>query len=513
MTRKQDDFDVVVVGGGVNGTGIAMDAAGRGLNVLLCEMNDLASATSSSSSKLIHGGLRYLEHYEFRLVREALAEREALLRNSPHIMWPMRFRLPHRPHLRPAWMIRTGLFLYDHLAKRELLPGSRAISFDVSDPLKPEITRGFEYSDGWVDDARLVVLTARKAQQCGATILPRTKCVRADRGADHWSVTLRNTLDGSERTVTARVVVNATGPWVSRLFRETLSMQAPKMIRMVKGSHIVVPRLNKGTEAYILQNEDDRIVFVIPYEDKFSLVGTTDVDYEGDPREAKISPEETRYLLKIVDDYFKRQLSPEDVVWSYSGVRPLMDDEQGDAQKASRDYSFEVNREKDQAPLISVFGGKITTYRKLAEAATDKLCQFFPGVGKPWTRNAVLPGGDFDNHESLSRKLQSDFPWLAPDIISRYVRTYGTAAYRFLSDCRSMEDLGVCFSGNLYRVEVDYLVREEWAMTSEDILWRRTKQGLFASEADVQALDQYLSQQRQEQQVTQTSDQPVPAGH
>lgn len=513
MTRKQDDYDVVIVGGGVNGTGIAMDAAGRGLNVLLCEMNDLASATSSSSSKLIHGGLRYLEHYEFRLVREALAEREALLRNSPHIMWPMRFRLPHRPHLRPAWMIRTGLFLYDHLAKRELLPGSRAISFDESDPLKPEITRGFEYSDGWVDDARLVVLTARKAQQCGATILTRTKCIRADRGVDHWGVTLKNTIDGKQRTVTARVLVNATGPWVSRLFGESLSMQAPKMIRMVKGSHIVVPRLNKGTEAYILQNEDERIVFVIPYEDRFSLVGTTDVDYEGDPREATISPEETHYLLKIVNDHFRRQLSPRDVVWSYSGVRPLMDDEEGDAQKASRDYSFEVNREDNKAPLISVFGGKITTYRKLAEAATEKLCQFFPDAGPPWTRTAVLPGGDFDDHESLSLKLQSDFPWLAPDIISRYVRTYGTCTYDFLSDCRSPEDLGIRFAGNLYRVEVDYLVQHEWAMTAEDVLWRRTKQGLFASEEDIQALEQYLSKPTVKHKAPRVTDQPAPAGH
>ena len=309
MTEENNTFDVVVVGGGVNGTGIAMDAAGRGLKVLLCEMNDLASATSSSSSKLIHGGLRYLEHYEFRLVREALAERESLLRNSPHIMWPMRFRLPHRPHLRPAWMIRTGLFLYDHLAKREVLPGSRSIKFDEKDPLKSDITKGFEYSDGWVDDARLVVLTAKKAQECGATILTRTKCINAERGADSWNVSLQDMNDDSIHHVSAKVIVNASGPWVSRLFSESLSMKAPKTIRMVKGSHIVVPRLNRETEAYILQNEDERIVFVIPYEDEFSLVGTTDVDYEGDPKKAKISPEETEYLLDIVNSHFKRQLT------------------------------------------------------------------------------------------------------------------------------------------------------------------------------------------------------------
>jgi len=495
MANEHEQYDVVVVGGGVNGTGIAMDAAGRGLKVLLCEMNDLASATSSSSSKLIHGGLRYLEHYEFRLVREALAERESLLRNSPHIMWPMRFRLPHRPHLRPAWMIRTGLFLYDHLAKRELLPGSRSIKFDGSDPLKPEITKGFEYSDGWVDDARLVILTAKKAEQSGATILTRTKCVKAERGSADWSVTLRDMNDQSEKTVSAKLIVNASGPWVSSLFGETLSMPAPKMIRMVKGSHIVIPRMNKGTEAYILQNEDERIVFVIPYEDEFSLVGTTDVDYEGDPKKAKISPEETEYLLDIVNSHFKRQLTADDVVWSYSGVRPLMDDEQENAQKASRDYSFEVSAEQGKAPLISVFGGKITTYRKLAEAATDKLCQFFPKASGRWTKTAALPGGDFENHDTLEVKLAADFPWLDKAVISRYVRTYGTSAYTILDGCGSMADLGTHFAGTLYQAEVRYLVEQEWAHTSEDILWRRTKQGLYASAENVEALDRYLAEQ------------------
>ena len=494
MANEHEHYDVVVVGGGVNGTGIAMDAAGRGLKVLLCEMNDLASATSSSSSKLIHGGLRYLEHYEFRLVREALAERESLLRNSPHIMWPMRFRLPHRPHLRPAWMIRTGLFLYDHLAKRELLPSSRSIKFDSSDPLKPEITKGFEYSDGWVDDARLVILTAKKAEQSGARILTRTKCVKAERGSANWKVTLRNMADNSEETVTTRLIVNASGPWVSSLFGETLSMPAPKMIRMVKGSHIVIPRMNKGTEAYILQNEDERIVFVIPYEDEFSLVGTTDVDYEGDPRKAKISPEETEDLLDIVNAHFKRQLTAEDVVWSYSGVRPLMDDEQENAQKASRDYSFEVSAEDGKAPLISVFGGKITTYRKLAEAATDKLCQFFPNARGRWTKTATLPGGDFDNHDSLEIKMTADFPWLDKAVISRYVRTYGTSSYEILKQCSSMADLGIHFAGTLYQAEVEYLVAQEWAHTSDDILWRRTKQGLYASEDNVQALEQFLTE-------------------
>lgn len=502
MTEENNKFDVVVVGGGVNGTGIAMDAAGRGLKVLLCEMNDLASATSSSSSKLIHGGLRYLEHYEFRLVREALAERESLLRNSPHIMWPMRFRLPHRPHLRPAWMIRTGLFLYDHLAKREVLPGSRSIKFDEKDPLKSDITKGFEYSDGWVDDARLVVLTAKKAQECGATILTRTKCINAERGADSWNVSLQDMSDDSVHHVSAKVIVNASGPWVSRLFSESLSMKAPKTIRMVKGSHIVVPRLNRETEAYILQNEDERIVFVIPYEDEFSLVGTTDVDYEGDPKKAKISPEETEYLLDIVNSHFKRQLTESDVVWSYSGVRPLMDDEEGDAKKASRDYSFEVSREKGKAPVISVFGGKITTYRKLAEAATDKLCQFFPHARGPWTKKGILPGGDFENHDTLEASLSAEYPWLPEAVYSRYVRTYGTKVYDFLGDATSVQDLGYRFAGTLYEREVEYLIKHEWAMTSEDILWRRTKQGLYATEEDVRELDRYLSAQATPQPQT-----------
>jgi glycerol-3-phosphate dehydrogenase len=493
MTSENTTFDVVVVGGGVNGTGIAMDAAGRGLKVLLCEMNDLASATSSSSSKLIHGGLRYLEHYEFRLVREALAERESLLRNSPHIMWPMRFRLPHRPHLRPAWMIRMGLFLYDHLAKREVLPGSRSIKFDEKDPLKSDITRGFEYSDGWVDDARLVVLTAKKAQECGATILTRTKCIDARRGSDAWDVSLQDMNDDSVHHVTAKVIVNASGPWVSRLFSESLAMKAPKTIRMVKGSHIVVPRLNRETEAYILQNEDERIVFVIPYEDQFSLVGTTDVDYEGDPKKAKISPEETEYLLDIVNSHFKRQLSASDVVWSYSGVRPLMDDEQGDAKKASRDYSFEVDRADGKAPVISVFGGKITTYRKLAEAATDKLCQFFPHAGKRWTKTGILPGGEFENHDTLEASLEKDYPWLPEAVCSRYVRTFGTKTYDILGQATSVDDLGYRFAGTLYEKEVDYLIRHEWAISSEDILWRRTKQGLYATAEDVLELDKYLA--------------------
>lgn len=492
-----ESCDLLVIGGGVNGTGIAMDAAGRGLKVVLCEMNDLASATSSNSSKLIHGGLRYLEHYEFRLVREALREREALLRTAPHIMWPMRFRLPHQPHLRPAWMIRTGLFLYDHLAKREVLPGSRAITFDPESPLKPEIVRGFEYSDGWVDDARLVVLSARQAAAKGAVVLPRTRCSKAVRQANTWQATLVNERSKQPYTLLAKVIVNATGPWVSSLFENSLSMPAPKQIRMVKGSHIVVPRLNRDDEAYILQNQDERIVFVIPYEERFSLIGTTDVDYTGDPSAARISPEETDYLLGIVNQYFKHQLSADDVVWSYSGVRPLMDDEGGSAQSASRDYAFEVDEGEGRAPVISVFGGKITTYRKLSEAVTDRLCRYFPGAGKSWTEDAVLPGGDFTSQKQLQTELATDYPWLSDTLLCRFVRSYGTDSRHILAGCQSPDDLGEWFTETLSQREVDYLVCQEWAMTPEDVLWRRSKQGLYISRDGEVALRNYMAERTQ----------------
>src|SRR5690554_6597543 len=469
-----------------------MDAAGRGLRVLLCEMNDLASATSSRSSKLIHGGLRYLEHYEFRLVRQALAEREALLANAPHIMWPMRFRLPHQPHLRPGWVIRAGLFLYDHLARRERLSGSRAITFTADDPLKPDITRGFEYSDGWVDDARLVVLTARKAEQLGARILTRTRCVRAERGANQWQVTLLDTRTGDSRVVGAKALVNAAGPWVSSLFDSTLSQKAPRLIRMVKGSHIVVPRLNRENEAYILQKKDERIVFVIPYEDDFSLIGTTDVDYQGDPAHARISDEETHYLLDVTNKYFRKQLAPEDVIWSYSGVRPLMDDEGGEAQSASRDYAYELDAPDGQPPLISVFGGKITTFRKLAEAVTDAVCRYFPGAGKSWTRNALLPGADFSSRQQLADELQLNYPWLAPSIARRFVRSYGTDSHHILKHCNGPADLGHAYTDTLHQREVDYLIAHEWALTADDILWRRSKQGLYITPEQAQLLDAYI---------------------
>lgn len=496
VSKRTTNYDVVVIGAGVNGAGIAMDAAGRGLRVALIDMDDLGAATSSNSSKLIHGGLRYLEHYEFRLVKEALAERESLLHNSPHIMWPLRFTLPHRPHLRPAWMIRIGLFLYDHLAKRETLRASEAVRFGHKSDLKPEITRGFKYSDGWVDDARLVVHCALAAQQRGAEILPRTKVVNAKRTGKLWQVELEDQHCGEHKLIQTKALVNAAGPWVSRLFGEALHTPAPKEIRMVKGSHMVVPKIYDHEEAYILQNEDNRIVFVIPYEDDYSLIGTTDVDYTGDPKKATISNEEVDYLLGAVNSHFKKQLTSADMVWSYSGVRPLMDDEGGSAQKASRDYSFEVDAPEGCAPLLSVFGGKITTYRKLAEAATNAICKHFPQAGKAWTKTATMPGGDFSNHLSLNSELSERYPWLPNLVRRRYVRTYGTLTHKILEGIDSVTEMGTHFGATLYRCEVDYLINNEWAASAEDVLWRRTKQGLRFTREQVQQLARYLELQR-----------------
>ncbi|MFO7706456.1 MAG: glycerol-3-phosphate dehydrogenase [Halopseudomonas sp.] len=487
-------LDVLVIGGGVNGTGIALDAAGRGLRVLLCEMNDLASATSSSSSKLIHGGLRYLEFYEFRLVREALAEREALLRNAPHIMWPLRFCLPHQPHLRPAWMIRIGLFLYDHLARRELLGASKGIRFEADSPLVATIQRGFLYSDGWVDDARLVVLCAQAAAAKGAQIRTRSRCVRALRDGPLWRVQLEDQLTGEQTEYRCRALVNAAGPWVSQVLTQAVGQTAAKQIRMVQGSHIVVPRMHIGEHAYILQNTDGRIVFVIPYEDDFSLIGTTDVDYRGDPSQVTISAAETDYLLAVVNSHFREKISASDIVWSFSGVRPLMDDESATAQKASRDYSFDLDQPPGMAPLLSVFGGKITTYRKLAEAATDSLCRFFPQAGGAWTRKAVLPGGDFHDHASLHQELAAEYPWLPATILQRWVRTYGTLCRQILAGCDSLHSLGEHYGAGLYEREVAYLVREEWARSVDDILWRRTKLGLHLQHSATAALERQLVQ-------------------
>lgn len=496
MNSEQGTFDLVIIGGGINGAGIAADAAGRGLKVLLCEMNDLASATSSSSSKLIHGGLRYLEYHEYRLVREALAEREVLLQKAPHIIWPLRFRLPHRPHLRPAWLIRAGLFLYDHLAKRNTLPSSHSIRFKPDGPLVNEIRKGFEYSDAWVDDARLVVLNAITARDKGAHILTRTRCVHAERHSRDneplWDLTLENQLTGQRQIVSAKALVNAAGPWVTQFFDNVLDRSPPKQIRLVKGSHIIVPRLHDEPEAYILQNEDNRIVFVLPYEEQFSLIGTTDVEHQGDPASACISEEETEYLISVTNAHFKTEIQAKDVVASYAGVRPLLDDEADSPAAVTRDYTIELEQPQGQAPLLSVFGGKVTTYRKLAEAAVNQLENYFPQMGKPWTAFARLPGGDFDTQQNLRLALQQKYPWLPSEIVKRYVRSYGTLSHQILSGCSCLEQMGEHFGAGLYQLEVEYLISNEWALEVEDILWRRTKLGLFLSSEQLERLAEVL---------------------
>lgn len=494
MSEIIDTLDMVVVGGGINGTGIAADAAGRGLNVLLCEQNDLASSTSSNSSKLIHGGLRYLEHYEFSLVRQALAEREILIKNSPHIIKPLQFKLPHQPHLRPSWMIRAGLFLYDNLAKRVTLPSSKGIKFLEDSALVPSIKKGFVYSDGWVDDARLVVLNAIAAKEHNANILTHTKCIKAVREENHWVVTLKDILTEKESTVKTKAIVNASGPWVAQLFDDALPLKSPNDIRLVKGSHIVVPRIHEEEEAYMLQNEDERIVFVIPFEDKFSLIGTTDVEYKGNPSEVKISDEEINYLINITNDYFKNKISRNDILTTYSGVRPLLDDKAEDAQAVTRDYTLELNDRNDGTPILSIFGGKITTYRKLSEAAVDKIEHYFPNIGKPWTAEKPIPGGDFTSKDSLSNEIKTKYPWLSESLITRYVRSYGTYTYKFLKESKNYDDLGVKFTEDLYSAEIDYMIEHEWALTTEDIIWRRSKRGLYINEDQKNRLNTYIDQ-------------------
>ncbi|WP_375749797.1 glycerol-3-phosphate dehydrogenase [Vibrio sp. HN007] len=492
MTSSKTNYDVVVIGGGINGVATASDAAGRGLKVALFEMNDLASATSSASSKLIHGGLRYLEHYEFRLVSEALAEREVLLKNAPHLVSQLRFRLPHRPHLRPAWMIRAGLFLYDNLGKRVSLKGSHGLKFGETDPLLPEMKKGFEYSDCAVDDARLVVINAKLAEEKGAEVFTRHKCVGAERLNDGWSITVEDTHSGEIKKVTAKALVNAAGPWVDKFYDSQLKMRAPRGIRLVKGSHVIVPKMYEGDYAFILQNQDGRIVFVLPYLDKYSVIGTTDVEYNGDPSEVEIDKDEIEYLCDIVNQHFVEKVSPEDVVSTWSGVRPLCEDESSDAQAVTRDYTIELEDELDDAPLLSIFGGKLTTYRKLGQAAVDKLAPYFPQMSAPWTKEATLPGGDFSSRENLIAALTSQYPWVDQQTIKRWVKAYGTLSDAFLSGTNSLEDLGEHFGHGLYQSEVDYLVSSEWAMTTEDILWRRSKLGLEFSPEQEERLAGYL---------------------
>ncbi len=501
--------DVLVVGGGINGCGIARDLAGRGWRVTLVEGDDLAAHTSSSSTKLIHGGLRYLEYYEFNLVRKALQEREVLLRSAPHIMWPLRFVMPHDAAMRPAWMIRAGLFLYDHLARREVLPASTSVDLRthaVGTPLKGQYTRGFVYSDGWVDDARLVVLNALDAVAHGASLHTRTRCIAAQRSAQGWTATLQS-ADGSTHPVTARALVNAAGPWAESFLRnvaqsargETL---ATKSLRLVKGSHIIVPRCFAHDHAYIFQNPDKRIIFAIPYEDDYTLIGTTDVELHGDPRGAQIGADEIAYLCEQASRYFKQPVQPRDVVWSYAGVRPLLDDASGDPSAVTRDYLLESNT--DAAPLLSVWGGKITTFRKLAEDAADDIGRMLGDVRSHWTECATLPGGDLKDWIGVPVRPDSDFErlvhavsqrhaWLPAKLARRLARAYGSRIDRVIGPAQALADLGAEVAPGLHEAELVYLQREEWAVSADDVLWRRSKLGLHYSAAQREAVADWMA--------------------
>ncbi|WP_336487519.1 glycerol-3-phosphate dehydrogenase [Methylobacterium nigriterrae] len=497
-----DLLDLLVIGGGINGTGIARDAAGRGLKVLLCERGDLAEFTSSSSTKLIHGGLRYLEYYEFRLVREALAERERLLRLAPHIIWPLRFVLPHDRGLRPAWMLRLGLFLYDHLARLRTLPGSKMVRLRTSPegaPLQERLTRGFVYSDCWVEDSRLVVLNAMDARARGAEIRTRTGVESARREEGGWTAVIRDAATGQSGTVRAKAVVNAAGPWVGATLGGTLGLGSRAAVRLIKGSHIVVRRLYEGEQAYILQQPDSRIVFAIPYERDFTLIGTTDVPYGDEPGPVRISAEETQYLCDCINRSFARRIGPADVVWSYSGVRPLYDDAAADASAVTRDYVLDLDDAAGRLPALSVFGGKITTYRRLAEHAIEKLRPYFPGLGPAWTGAAPLPGGAMPgaDPEAFLAELSREAPYLPAETARRLARAYGTEARTIVRGARSLADLGEAFDGGLTAAEVDYLVQREWARTIDDILWRRSKLGLRTSPESVARLAAYLTRRAQ----------------
>jgi len=499
--------DVLIVGGGINGAGIARDAAGRGLSVILCDKDDLARHTSSASTKLIHGGLRYLEHYEFNLVRKALIEREVLLRAAPHIMWPMRFVMPHARGQRPAWMIRAGLFLYDALAKREILPGSGAIDLNThpaGEPLKPEFSKGFIYSDGWVDDARLVVLNALDAAEHGAQVFTHTRCDSARRVGDRWQATLRKS-DGTAIEVHARCVVNATGPWAAQFLQDAVARKTDKSLRLIKGSHIVVRKMFDHPYAYIFQNPDGRIVFVISYEQDFTLVGTTDLEYTGDTDQVAIDQSEIDYLCRLTERYFQQPITPADVIWSYSGVRPLLEDESANASEITRDYQLTL--EGERAPLLSVFGGKITTFRKLAEEAVDMIAAKLGNAHGTWTEHACLPGGDLFGppqnravleFDAFVGALQQSYAWLPPKLVARYARAYGTRIHRLLEHKTCLADMGTALAAGLYEAEIDYLVKNEWASSSADILWRRSKLGLHLPADTAQRIDQWLAHKKEE---------------
>jgi len=489
-------YDLLIVGGGINGAGIARDAAGRGLKVLLVEKDDLASHTSSASTKLIHGGLRYLEYGEFRLVREALIERERLLAIAPHIIWPLEFVLPQKNSPRPAWMVRLGLFLYDYLGGRKKLPATRTINLSrdaKGNGLKPDMGTAFVYSDCWVEDSRLVALNAIDAAERGATILTRTRLTNAQRDGGVWRATIAD--EAGSREIQAKILVNAAGPWVADVLGKTGNARNDRGVRLVKGSHIIVPRLYAGDHAFLLQNPDRRVIFAIPYEREFTLIGTTDLPWDEAPGKPVISAEETRYLLEAAGTYFAKPLSEADIVWTYAGIRPLYDDHAASASAVTRDYVLDVEGGDGEAAMLSIFGGKITTYRKLAEHALEKLAPFLATPGKGWTADAALPGGDIagGDFEAFVAQLSGDYLGLPVALLRRLARAYGTRTRRLLGHAHTIADLGEDFGGGLYGREVDYLVRSEWARSVEDILYRRSKLGLHVPEATAERLGAYLS--------------------
>jgi glycerol-3-phosphate dehydrogenase len=494
---ESPEYDLAIIGGGINGCGIARDAAGRGWRVYLCDRGDLGSGTSSASTKLIHGGLRYLEQHEFRLVREALVEREVLWRIAPHIIWPLRFVLPYQKQLRPAWMLRLGLFIYDHLGGRKRLPPTRTLRLRESPDgrvLNAEITLGFEYSDCWVEDSRLVLLNALDAAERRATIEPRTACVSAERADGMWNIALRDEVTGQRRAIRARTLVNAAGPWVAKLAGLVIRADAPATVRLVQGSHIVVPRLYEHHACYILQNADGRIVFVIPYESDFTLIGTTDEDFAGDPADARASAAEIDYLCRSASACLRNPVIPDMVVWSFAGVRPLFDDGSSAPQQATRDYVLKLDAPPDGPALLSVLGGKITTYRRLAESALDMLRPFLPavsGLAAGWTGHEPLPGGDFavDGFDDQLDTAAARFAFVPRAMLRRLLRAYGTRIDRVLGDATCFDDLGAVLGADLTPAELRYLVRMEWARTAEDVVWRRSKLGLHMTVAEITAVD------------------------
>lgn len=521
----ENPVDVFVIGGGINGCGIARDAAGRGLSVTLAEMGDLASATSSGSTKLFHGGLRYLEYFEFGLVGKALKERETLLRAMPHISWPMRFVLPYHKDMRfesttptsrllntvmpwmkgrrPAWLIRLGLFLYDSLGGRKILPATSTLDLskdETGTALQDRFAKAYEYSDCWVEDSRLVVLNARDAEERGATILTRTEVISAERDAGLWSVAVQDHDSGETREIRARTLVNASGPWLGDVIRNTISLPSTEGVRLVRGSHIVTRKLYDHDKAYFLQGTDGRIIFLIPYENDFTLIGTTDVDHPDASQPPACTDEEAQYLCDFASNYLKQPVTLEDVVWRYSGVRPLYDDGASNASAATRDYVLSLDAPEGQAPVLNVFGGKITTYRCLAQDVMAKIAPFHPGAGADWTAGVPLPGGDFpvEGVPALIKQLQSDYPFLSDFWATRLVKAYGTEAHAFLGGARSEQDLGQSFGATLTAAEITWLMNKEYAQTAEDVVWRRSRLGLRLSQEQIEALDAWMSVARSE---------------